>query len=59
MCQHMQRTAKHLGSEQPLQHCHIETVGEYHRVVARVDRVGRMLNGLIASLQPKEEDWAE
>ncbi|MGE0443691.1 MAG: four helix bundle protein [Vicinamibacterales bacterium] len=25
----------------------------------RVDRVGRMLNGLIASLQPVEEDWRD
>jgi four helix bundle protein len=31
-----------------------------HQVTAkRVDRVGRMLNGLIASLQPVEEDWRD
>src|SRR5690349_18814223 len=37
----------------------LEFVGvEEHRAVsARVDRVGRMLNGLIESLQPRPEDW--
>lgn len=30
---------------------------DYRTIVARVDRVGRMLNGLIRSLQPVEEDW--
>jgi four helix bundle protein len=30
---------------------------DYRLIVARVDRVGRMLNGLIESLQPIEEDW--
>ena len=29
------------------------------RVQERVARVGRMLNGLIASLQPAERDWNE
>lgn len=32
-------------------------VGEYQRVQHRVERVGRMLNGLITSLQPTEDDW--
>ena len=27
------------------------------RVQQRIDRVGRMLNGLIESLQPKDSDW--
>ena len=31
---------------------------EYKRINQRVERVGRMLNGLIASLQPGEDDWA-
>jgi four helix bundle protein len=32
--------------------------GENHkRIVERVDRVGRMLNGLITSLQPEDDDW--
>ena len=30
---------------------------DYQRILARIDRVGRMLNGLIESLQPVEEDW--
>jgi len=30
---------------------------EYKRINERVERVGRMLNGLIASLQPGEDDW--
>jgi four helix bundle protein len=30
---------------------------DYKRIAERVDRVGRMLNGLIESLQPVEEDW--
>jgi four helix bundle protein len=29
----------------------------YRRIEHRVERVGRMLNGLIASLQPTEDDW--
>jgi four helix bundle protein len=28
------------------------------RVRLRIDRVGRMLNGLITSLQPTDEDWS-
>lgn len=31
----------------------------HDRIANRVDRVGRMLNGLIASLQPIDEDWRE
>jgi four helix bundle protein len=31
---------------------------DLQRVQQRVDRVGRMLNGLITSLQPMDEDWA-
>ena len=30
---------------------------DYNKIIARVDRVGRMLNGLIESLQPLDEDW--
>jgi len=30
-------------------------VDDYRRIQERVDRVGRMLNGLIESLQPREE----
>ncbi len=30
---------------------------DHHAIVARVDRVGRMLNGLIESLQPTADDW--
>lgn len=33
------------------------TQTELQRVQQRVDRVGRMLNGLIASLQARDEDW--
>ncbi|PYR73790.1 MAG: four helix bundle protein [Acidobacteria bacterium] len=33
------------------------TPADYKRIASRVDDVGRMLNGLIESLQPKEEDW--
>jgi four helix bundle protein len=33
-------------------------VAEYMRIQPRVERVGRMLNGLIASLQPTDDDWA-
>ena len=29
----------------------------YKKIVDRVNRVGRMLNGLIESLQPIEEEW--
>jgi four helix bundle protein len=31
---------------------------DYTSIVGRVDRVGRMLNGLIRSLQPVDEDWS-
>lgn len=31
--------------------------GEHLTIAARVDRVGRLLNGLIRSLQPTESDW--
>jgi len=30
---------------------------DYQQILARIDRVGRMLNVLIESLQPVEEDW--
>lgn len=30
---------------------------DYKKVVDRIDRVGRMLNGLITSLHPTEKDW--
>ena len=30
---------------------------DHQKIVQRVDRVGRMLNGLIQSMQPHEEDW--
>ena len=29
----------------------------HRRIAERVDRIGRMLNGLIKSLQPAEPDW--
>jgi four helix bundle protein len=32
--------------------------GDYARLLPRVEEVGRMLNGLIESLQPREEDWS-
>jgi four helix bundle protein len=32
-------------------------VAEYRRINERVEPMGRMLNGLIASLQPSEGDW--
>jgi len=38
-----------------LQYCQ---VAEYNRIQGRVERVGRMLNGLITALQPTEDDWA-
>jgi len=31
---------------------------EHKKIVERVDRVGRMLNGLIGSLQPTAEEWS-
>ena len=31
--------------------------GEHRKVASRIAQVGRMLNGLIESLQPIEEDW--
>jgi four helix bundle protein len=30
---------------------------DHQRIAARIDRIGRMLNGLIESLQPTDEDW--
>jgi len=30
---------------------------DHRKTASRVARVGRMLNGLIESLQPTEEDW--
>ena len=33
------------------------SAAEHARIVERVDRVGRMLNGLITSLQPADDDW--
>ena len=33
------------------------SVVDYRRVRQRVDRIGRMLNGLIAPLQPSDRDW--
>jgi len=42
----VEEIAKRLGS------C---VVDDYRRIQERVDRVGRMLNGLIESLQPREE----
>ena len=30
---------------------------DHKRIAERIDRVGRMLNGLITSLQPQDEDW--
>lgn len=33
-------------------------VADYKRVQPRVERVGRMFNGLITSLQPTEDDWS-
>ncbi|RPI54672.1 MAG: four helix bundle protein [Acidobacteria bacterium] len=33
------------------------TKGAQRRIAERVDRIGRMLNGLIGSLQPVENDW--
>ena len=35
------------------------TADQHAQVQKRVDRVGRMLNGLIASLQPADEEWNE
>ena len=34
------------------------SAGEHKTIVERVDRVGRMLNGLIGSLQPTAEEWS-
>lgn len=31
---------------------------EYEKVAGRVDDVGKMLNGLIESLQPADEEWS-
>jgi four helix bundle protein len=39
---------------QRLKYC---DAAQYKRIQQRVDRVGRMLNGLITSLQPADEDW--
>jgi len=33
------------------------STADYKAVVERVDRVGRLLNGLIRSLQPTDADW--
>ena len=33
------------------------TKADHERLSERTDRIGRMLNGLIASLKPKEEEW--
>jgi four helix bundle protein len=33
------------------------SIADYKAVIERVDRVGRLLNGLIRSLQPTEADW--
>jgi four helix bundle protein len=30
---------------------------DHQQVAARIDRIGRMLNGLIESLQPLDDDW--
>jgi four helix bundle protein len=30
---------------------------DHQRIATRVDRIGRMLNGLIESLQPDDRDW--
>ena len=32
-------------------------VADRNRIQQRIDRVGRMLNGLIDSLQPQDSDW--
>jgi four helix bundle protein len=34
------------------------TPADYPKVARRVDEVGKMLNGLIESLQPTDEDWS-
>ena len=34
------------------------TADDYKKVVGRVESVGKMLNGLIESLQPTDEDWS-
>jgi four helix bundle protein len=34
------------------------SASDHRKIVERVDRVGRMLNGLIASLQPTAEEWS-
>ncbi|PYR68232.1 MAG: four helix bundle protein [Acidobacteria bacterium] len=31
---------------------------DYKRIARRVDEIGRMLNGLIESLQPTDDDWS-
>lgn len=33
------------------------SAADHKEMVERIDRVGRMLNGLIASLQPATDDW--
>ena len=33
------------------------SAAEHKKIVERVDRVGKMLNGLIRSLQPTDADW--
>jgi len=32
---------------------------EHEQLLPRIDRIGRMLNGLITSLQPTDRDWDE
>jgi four helix bundle protein len=34
------------------------SANQHTKIVERVDRVGRMLNGLIGSLQPTAEEWS-
>jgi four helix bundle protein len=34
------------------------SAGDHTKIAERIDRVGRMLNGLIASLQPTASDWS-
>jgi four helix bundle protein len=36
---------------------HFMTRDDYRRLSSRVEEVGRMLNGLIESLQPREDEW--
>jgi four helix bundle protein len=35
------------------------STADHRQIAERVNRVGRMLNGLIRSLQPADDDWTD